>query len=124
MKIQRLLLALAVINLGLLAFLLAQTRIHIGASGVRVWTNVDGSVLRGRGLEIVDGQGRIRASINLSPERALFQLIDQNGRPSAEFETSERGGGLTLLGDSSAAHVQLSGHGLEVSKDGQQQMIP
>ena len=107
MKIQRLLFALAVVNFGLLAFLLAQTRIHIGTYGVRVWTNIDGSVLRGRGLEIVDGQGRIRASISSYPGRALFQLFDQNGRPSAEFKTSERGGELALMNDSEGAHVQL-----------------
>jgi hypothetical protein len=124
MKVQRLLFAIAVINFGLLLFLLAQTRIHIGSYGVRVWTNFDRSVLSGRGLEIVDSRGRIRASINSSPEAAVFQLIDQTGRPSAEFETSERGGGLRLGGDAEGTYVQLSGHGLEVTKDGQSQMIP
>src|SRR5262249_48666382 len=67
MKSQRLLIALTVVNLGLLALLLAQTRIYIGSRGVQVWTNIDTPVLRGRGLQIVDGQGRIRASINLYP---------------------------------------------------------
>lgn len=105
-------------------FLLAQTRIQIGSYGVRVWTNIDGSVLRGRALEIVDSQGRIRASINSDPEKALFQLVGQDGRPSAEFETSERGGGLALMGDSEGTYVQLSGHGLKVTKDGHPQMIP
>ena len=124
MKIQQLPFALAVINLALLVFLLAQTRIDIGSYGVRVWTNISGSVLRGRALEIVDSQGGIRASINSYPERVLFQLIGQDGRPSAEFETSERGGELALVGDSESTYVQLSGHGLKVAKDGQQQMIP
>jgi hypothetical protein len=36
MKGQRLLLVLTAINLGLLVFLLAQTRMHIGPGGVRV----------------------------------------------------------------------------------------
>jgi hypothetical protein len=132
MKLQRLLIALTVINLGLLLFLLAETRIYIGARGVRVWTNIDGSVLRGRALEIIDEQGRIRAAINLFPadqtlpypETALFRLIDQYGRPSVKLGTSERGGGLALGGESEGTYVQLSGNGLKVTKNGQQQMVP
>jgi hypothetical protein len=129
---QRLLIALTVINLGLLVFLLAQTRIHIGAQGVRVWTNTDGSVLRGRALEIVDEQGRTRAAINLHPadqthsypETAILRLIDQNGRPSVKLSTSERGGGLALVSDAQETYVQLSGRGLTVTKEGRQQAIP
>jgi len=124
MNVQRLLSTLIVINMALLVFLLAQTRVEIGSQGVRVWTNMDESVLRGRGVEIVDGQGRIRASIILHPGSALFQLFDQNGRPSAELETSERGGELALVNDSEGAHAQLSGHGLRVTKGGQSQIIP
>jgi len=132
MKIQRLLIALTVINLGLLVFLLAQTRIHIDSQGVRVWTNIDGSVLRGRALEIIDDEGRTRAAINLHPadqahsypETAILRLIDQNGRPSVKLSTSERGGGLALVSDAQETYVQLSGHGLRVTKGGQQQVIP
>jgi len=132
MKIQRLLVALTVINLGLLVFLLAQTRVHIGAQGVRIWTNVDGSVLRGRALEIVDDQGRTRAAINLHsadqihsyPETAILRLIDEHGRPSVKLSTSERGGGLALVSDTQDTYVQLSGRGLAVTKEGHQQAIP
>jgi hypothetical protein len=107
MKTQRLLVVLTVINLGLLVFLLAQTRVHIGAQGVRVWSNIDGSVLRGRALEIIDHQGRPRAAINLHPadptgsypETAILRLIDQNGRPSVKLSISERGGALALVSD-------------------------
>src|SRR5438045_7900202 len=97
MKTQRLLVVLTALNLGLLVFLLTQTRVHIGWQGVRVWTNNDGSVLRGRALEITDDQGRTRASINLHPadqsasypETVVLRLIDQNGRPSVKLSTSE-----------------------------------
>jgi hypothetical protein len=107
MKTQRLLVVLTAINLGLLVFLLAQTRVHIGAQGVRVWTNIDGSVLRGRALEIIDDQGRPRAAINLHPadptgsypETAILRLIDQNGRPSVKLSISERGGALALVSE-------------------------
>jgi hypothetical protein len=132
MKIQRLLVALTVINLGLLVFLLAQTRLYIGPQGVRVWTNVNETVLRGRALEIIDDQGRTRAAINLHPadqahsypETAILRLIDQNGRPSVKLSTSDRGGGLALVTDTQNTYVQLSGHGLTVTKDGRQQAIP
>jgi hypothetical protein len=132
MKTQRLLVVLTVINLGLLVFLLAQTRVHIGSQGVRIWTNIDGSVLRGRALEIIDDQGRTRATINLHPadqarsypETAIFRLIDQNGRPSMKLSTSERGGALALVSDAEDTYVQLSGQGLTVTKDGRHQAIP
>jgi hypothetical protein len=131
MKTQRLLAALTVINLALLAFLLAQTRLHVGPQGVRFWTNVDGSVLRGRALEIIDDQGRTRAAINLHPatpsypETAILRLVDENGRPSVKLSTtSERGGGLALVSDAQETYVQLSGHGLTVTREGRQQAIP
>jgi len=132
MKTQRLLVVLTVINLGLLVFLLAQTRLYIGPQGVRVWTNVDGSVLRGRALEIIDDQGRTRAAINVHPadqvhsypETAILRLVDQNGRPSVKLSTSERGGGLALVSDGQETYVQLTGRGLTVTKDGQRQALP
>jgi hypothetical protein len=132
MKTQRLPLVLTVINLALLVFLLAQTRLHIGAQGVRVWTNIDGSVLRGRALEIIDDQGRTRAAISVHPadqagsypETAILRLVDQNGRPSVKLSVSERGGGLALVSDTEGTYVQLTGRGLTVTKDGQQQAIP
>jgi hypothetical protein len=132
MKIQRLLLVLTVINLALLVFQLTQARIHIGPQGVRVWTNFDGSVLRGRALEIIDEEGRTRAAINVHPanqtlpypETAILRLIDQNGRPSVKLATSERGGELALVSDVENTYVQLTGRGLTVTKDGERQAIP
>jgi hypothetical protein len=134
MRGQRLLLVLTAINLGLLVFLLAQTRMHIGPGGVRVWTNMQGSVLRGRSLEIIDDEGRVRASIMVHPPdpaaaplsggTAILRLIDEDGRPSVKLATTKHGGGLALAGDSEDSYVQLWGHGLAVTKDGRQQLIP
>jgi hypothetical protein len=132
MKTQRLLVVLTVLNLALLVFLLAQARVHIGPQGVRFWANVDGSVLRGRALEIIDDQGRPRASINLHqadqgasyPETVILRLIDGNGRPSVKLSTSERGGLLALVSDTQETYVQVSGRALTVTKDGQRQAIP
>jgi hypothetical protein len=133
MKTQRLLTVLTVLNLGLLAILVTQVRIHIGPQGVRVWTNSDGSVLRGRALEIVDDEGRTRAAISLHPadpatsypEMVVLRLVDPNGRPSVKLGTSaERGGMLALVSDTQGTYVQLSGRELAVTKEGQRQSIP
>jgi hypothetical protein len=59
MKTQRMLVALTVLNLGLLALLLAQIGPPEASSAA--------PVLRGRALEIVDERGRVRASIQVQP---------------------------------------------------------
>jgi len=58
-------------------------------------------VLRGRALQIVDGQGRVRASISVLPpgdknsadegsETVLFRLITERGRPTVKIAASSR----------------------------------
>jgi hypothetical protein len=136
MKIQRLLIALTVVNFGLLVFLLAQIRPVEAQSAA--------PVLRGRALEIVDDQGRVRASIQVLPadenaktangkpypETVMLRLINRNGQPSVKLGTSEYGSGLGLGGESgpTQAYVVLKAEGTESSikltnKNGQQQMI-
>jgi hypothetical protein len=132
MTTPRFLVVLAVLNLALLVFLLTDMRLSIGQQGVRLWTNADRSVLRGRALEIIDDEGRVRAAINLHPadqatsypETMIFRLIDQNGRPSVKLSNSERGGLLALVSDAEGNYVQLSGREIAVTKDGQRQAIP
>jgi hypothetical protein len=66
-------------------------------------------VLRGRGLEIIDAQGRVRASIQvLAPaksqkgeeeaETVLLRLITERGRPSVKIASSEPASGLSFAG--------------------------
>ena len=66
-------------------------------------------VLRGRGLEIVDAQGRVRASIQVLPpgrsadgeqpaETVLLRLITERGRPSVKVGASEPVSGLSFAG--------------------------
>src|SRR5262249_35485205 len=115
MKGLRLLIVLTVINLALLVFLLLQTRVHIGLGGVRVWTNAQGTVIRGRSLEIIDDEGRVRASIMVHPPdpaaaapsggTAILRLVDENGRPAVKLSTTQRGGGLALAGESEGTYV-------------------
>jgi len=72
-------------------------------------------VLRGRGLEIVDAQGRIRASISIMPasradtgsETVLLRLITERGRPSVKLGSSERGSGLSLAGPTGTSETYL-----------------
>ena len=39
-------------------------------------------VLRGRALEIVDDQGRTRATLNVQSDSVLLRLITERGRPT------------------------------------------
>jgi hypothetical protein len=90
------------INLALLLFTLAQQLRPIFAQG-------DVPVLRGRALEIVDAQGRVRASLNVLPSRrspngedhaetVLLRLITERGRPSVKIGASEPTSGLSFAG--------------------------
>jgi len=134
MKIQRLLVALTVVSLGLLLFLLTQLRPVEAQSAV--------PVLRGRALEIVDDQGRVRASLKVQPadrtatmpsgqtvpETVILRLIDANGRPSVKLAMSEQGAGLALVDEADATHVVLKAEGTESSlklanRDGRQQLV-
>jgi len=134
MKIQRLSIVLTVINLLLLTFSLAQFH-PTEAQGAA-------PVLRGRALEIVDKEGRVRASITVHPagpsipvpdgkiypETVVLRLIDPNGRPSVKLGASEQGSGLGLGGDSDLTYVVLKAEGASSSlkltnKDGREQLI-
>jgi hypothetical protein len=99
-------------------------------------------VLRGRALEIVDDQGRVRASITRYaddggyPEVVVFRLHDRNGKPTIKLDTHEaghniaKGSGLGLLGDTddTQAFIGTSGAVSKVrlkNSDGKlQQMTP
>ena len=141
MKSQRLLIALTVLNLGLLVFLLAQVEIRF--LGFRFLGSAEmssaGSVLRGRSLEITDDEGRTRASIKVYPpsvlpdgttypETVLLRLINSQGTPNVKLAATEDGSGLVLSGESNPTHVQILVRGTTSSlkltnKDGQQHSI-
>jgi hypothetical protein len=134
MKVQRLLIVLTVVNLGLLMFLLLP---HIGPASA----NDAAPVLRGRALEIVDAQGRTRATLNVIPastqangesypETVLLRLITERGRPSVKISTSEQGAGLALVGPSNTkdTYVLLGANGTVSSlqlknEDGREQIV-
>ena len=94
--------ALVALNLALLSLGLAQVLRPAVAQG-------ELPVLRGRALEIVDGQGRVRASISVLPpsrstsdeqqsETVLLRLITERGRPTVKIGSSEPTSGLSFAG--------------------------
>jgi hypothetical protein len=96
MRTQHALLALTVANLALLLVgAVQQVRPVIAASEL--------PVLRGRALEIVDAQGRVRASISVLPdpsqsETVLLRLITERGRPSVKIAAAEPQSGVSFAG--------------------------
>lgn len=135
MKVQRFLIAVTIVNLGILMVLLFSRARPAQASGAP-------DVLRGRALEIVDDHGRVRASIKIQPaepdkkmpngrpipENVILRLIDPAGRPEVKLGASVQGAGLGLVGETDAAYVvleaDLAGSSLKlVSKNGRQQLI-
>lgn len=134
MNTQRLVVALTLANIVLLAACAAQL--------VRpAIAQPEAGVLRGRSLEIVDKQGRVRASINVLPagksdsgepysETVLFRLITERGRPSVKIGSSEPVSGLSLAGPTGtkATYVILEARGNATSlllrnEDGRQQQV-
>jgi hypothetical protein len=98
-------------------------------------------ILRGRALEIVDGQGRVRASINVLPpgrapdgeethETVLLRLNTERGRPSVKIGSSEPVSGLSFTGPTgtSDTYVILQAKGNASSlrlrnEDGREQIV-
>src|SRR5262249_30956157 len=135
MKTQRFAIALTVLNLVLLAFLLTRGYRAEAQQGIT-------PVLRGQALEIVDSQGRIRASLALQPaaqtapppngkpaaESVILRLVDANGRPAVKLGASEKNAGLALIGESDSSYVVLKAEGADsslklTSRNGREQVI-
>lgn len=109
MKIQHFGFMLTIINLILLLILLTQNN-----NAVTAKENLP--VLRGRALEIVDSQGRVRASISVEPavtmngrtypETVLLRLTDPKHGPVVKIEASADGSAIGLSDDAEGG-VQL-----------------
>src|SRR2546430_8324828 len=113
MKTQRLAIGLTVLNL----FILMSSLFRANSAA----TPEIAPVLRGRGLEIVDEKGRVRAMIKVFPadpkvkmpdgttgypETVLLRLIDSKGAPNVKISATEDGSGLNLGGESNPTHIQ------------------
>ena len=91
-------------------------------------------VLRGSGLEIVDAQGKVRASIQIVPpgparradgstvndrktypETVQLRLIRPDGRPSVKIGTSQDGSAVSLGGGIDPTYIVLGANGGDAS---------
>jgi hypothetical protein len=135
MKIQRIAIFLTLINLAIFSFFVARSR-AVAAAHVP-------QLLRGRGLEIVDDYGRVRASITVFPpdptvkmpdgttgypETVLLRLINSKGGPTVKLAATEDGSAFLLGGESDPAYVQVLARGTSTSiklsnKDGRQRVV-
>jgi hypothetical protein len=135
MNLQRPLIALAALNLLLLAYIAVQP--PAGA------TQNAPAILRGSGLEIVDGRGQVRASISVLPgdpsfrmpdgtigypEMVLLRLISPEGKPNVKIDASELGAGLGLGGETDPTYIRLQAEGAGASlelidKDGRKRSV-
>ena len=121
-KLARLTFLFSLVNLGLFVWLVAQTG-RVSAQDVP-------AVLRGRGLEIVDDQGRIRASITRYGKSdggtyndiVVFRLHDEAGKPMIKLDTHVstsglKGSGLGLLGASDEVQAYIGTNGRTAKVD-------
>src|SRR6478672_7036400 len=106
MKTQRFAIALVILNL----FVLMATLFRANSAP----TPEAAPVLRGRALEIVDDQGRVRAMIKVFPashtakmpdgtmgypETVLLRLINSKGAPNVKIAATEDGSVVSLVGE-------------------------
>lgn len=123
MNSTRIVLALTVVNLGLVA-------LHLGRLPFAS-AKEDVPMLRGSGLEIVDAEGRVRFQVKLEPanptykwpdgsrtgipETVIVRMSTADGKPRVKMTTSVEGSGLMLLGDSDTTHTILQADGKATS---------
>ena len=135
MKTQRLGIGLTVLNVVILMFVVLRAN--------SAPTPEVAPMLRARGLEIVDDQGRVRAMIKVFPasptakmpdgttgypETVLLRLIDSKGAPNVKIAATEDGSAVSLGGASNPTNVQILARGTStslklVNKDGREQLI-
>ncbi len=111
MKPHLILAALTLLNAGMLTISFIQNHPATAAPA-------SGQILRGRGLQIVDDPGNVRASIQVLPpsrqtvgtmsaETVLLRLITERGRPSVKISTSEQQSGMSLTGPTGTSHTYV-----------------
>ena len=99
-------------------------------------------VLRAHGLQIVDAQGRVRASISVLPEdpkviwngkpypeTVLLRLITAEGRPNVKLAATSDGSALMIACERDPTHVQILAREGEAkvsvsNQDGAERTVP
>jgi hypothetical protein len=116
MKSQRFVVVLTVLNVVILFGVIASRAASVPASAPA------SGVLRGSGLEIVDEQGHVRASISVHgpttvdgrqyPGAVVLRMRDPDGPPGVKLAVSADGAGLNLsngerVGDGQPVGIQM-----------------
>jgi hypothetical protein len=123
----RWLMILTILNLSLLAASIIRPLVAGEAAAAA-------PMLRAQGLDVVDAQGRVRASIHVLPagparyadgtiqkdaqpmaETVLFRLIRADGRPTVKIATTEQGSAMTLGGGVDPTYIVVDSNGGEPS---------
>ena len=111
MTTNKMALALGGLNLALLLLLATQSWPANAEAGPEV--------LRVTGLELVDAQGRLRATLNIQPgdgsvgETVLFRLINSAGQPSVKLSASDQATALSMVGGDDLSFVLIGADGAE-----------
>jgi hypothetical protein len=114
LRLQPVLIALTLLNLGILGVLISREQAVAAPS-------LDGT-LHGRGLQIVDDHGKVRASITINPavqqpdgstypETVLLRMSTSEGRPVVKIASSEDGASMALSAAEGLAYVQILARG-------------
>jgi hypothetical protein len=113
-KTQSVLIALTLVNAVMMTAILVRPQPSVAQASDQI--------LRGRGLQIVDERGKVRASITRFPadpnvkmpdgskgypETILFRLIDSAGRPSVKIEANDEGGGFSFAEAKGDAYANM-----------------
>jgi hypothetical protein len=130
MRLHKLLIAMTAVNLVLLAWLVSQ----LGPAHAQS----PAPVVRAQALEIVDQQGRLRASLNIQPasthdgapypETVLLRLIDPNGKPIVKLAGAVGSAGLGLNDGSDTTYALIEAKGADAyvrltTSDGRRHMV-
>ena len=101
MNMNRLAVALTVINLAFLIFLLVQGR--------AIANQTIPQVLRVRAFQLVDENGEVRAQLNVDETNGevIFRLMDAKGTIRVKMGASEEGSGLLLLNNLTEPGVHI-----------------
>ena len=99
MKSMRILLTLTAINLVLLG-------LNLVWMGRASEASPDG-VLRGSGMELVDGAGKVRSSIRMEGDGVVLRLMDAQGTIRVKLGAGRDGSGLMLADEATEPGVQL-----------------
>jgi hypothetical protein len=116
LRLQPLVIGLTLLNLGLLGVTVLR------GPAVAAPSPAPDGMLRGRGLQIVDDRGKVRASIaiepasrqpdgSIYPETVLLRLITAEGRPVVKLFSAEDGAGMTLAAATGPAYAQMLARG-------------